>query len=76
MAREPHLEARALLDNVIQAGIDGEYRDYLGAEQAVMAIDVLLIDANLPESIRRGATELYRLCRAMRRTGPQHSSLP
>jgi hypothetical protein len=53
--------ARALLDNVIQAGIDGEYRDYLGAEQAVMAIDVLLIDANLAGKYTARRDELYRL---------------
>ncbi|HEY3657292.1 MAG TPA: multiheme c-type cytochrome [Steroidobacteraceae bacterium] len=53
--------ARALLDNVIQAGIDGEYRDYLGAEQAVMAIDVLLIDANLAGKHTARRDELYRL---------------
>jgi hypothetical protein len=53
--------ARALLDNVIQAGIDGEYRDYLGAEQAVMAIELLMIDANLAGKFTARRDELYRL---------------
>jgi hypothetical protein len=53
--------ARALLDNVIQAGIDGEYRDYLGAEQAVMAIELLMIDASLAGKFTARRDELYRL---------------
>jgi hypothetical protein len=53
--------ARALLDHVIQAGIDGEYRDYLGAEQAVMAIELLMIDANLAGKFTARRDELYRL---------------
>jgi hypothetical protein len=32
-----------VLEATVQAGLDGEFRDYLGAEQAVMAIDLLLI---------------------------------
>ncbi|MDP9089250.1 MAG: cytochrome c family protein [Pseudomonadota bacterium] len=53
--------ARNLLDNVLQAGIDGEYRDYLGAEQAVMAIDLLMMDANLAQKYRAQRDELFRL---------------
>jgi hypothetical protein len=53
--------ARNLLDSVLQAGIDGEYRDYLGAEQAVMAIDLLMMDANLAERYRAQRDELFRL---------------
>jgi hypothetical protein len=55
------IQTRALLDNVIQAGIDGEYRDYLGAEQALMAIDLLMIDANLAGKYTAQRDELYRL---------------
>jgi hypothetical protein len=55
------IQTRALLDNVIQAGIDGEYRDYLGAEQALMAIDLLMIDASLAGKYTAQRDELYRL---------------
>lgn len=58
------LQTRAVLDSVIQAGIEGEYRDYLGAEQAVMAIDLLLIDADLAEKYSVQRDELYRLLRS------------
>jgi len=53
--------ARSLLESVVQAGIDGEYRDYLGAEQAVMAIDLLLMDAKLADTHRPQRDELFRL---------------
>jgi Cytochrome c554 and c-prime len=55
------IQHRALLDNVIQAGIDGEYRDYLGAEQALMAIDLLMLDADLAGRYTAQRDELYRL---------------
>jgi hypothetical protein len=58
------IQTRVLLDNVIQAGIEGEYRDYLGAEQAVMAIDLLMIDANLAGKYTAQRDELYRLLRS------------
>jgi hypothetical protein len=58
------LGARVLLDGVLQAGIEGEYRDYLGAEQAVMAIDLLLMDANLAAKYQAQRDELYRLLRS------------
>lgn len=35
-------EIRAVLANLIQAGVDGEFRDYAAAEQAVMAVASLL----------------------------------
>jgi hypothetical protein len=35
-------ELKAVLANLIQAGVDGEFRDYAAAEQAVMAIASLL----------------------------------
>ena len=52
---------RALLDSLIQAGIDGEYRDYLGAEQAVMAMELLMIETNLAAKHKPQLDELYRL---------------
>jgi len=46
---------QSVLDNIIQAGNRRRSRDYPGAEQAVMAIDLLLIDANLAANTRRNA---------------------
>jgi len=63
-AGETGPSARSLLDSVVQAGIDGEYRDYLGAEQAVMAIDLLLMDAKLADADRPQRDELFRLVRS------------
>ncbi len=54
------LPPRALLDGILDMGIAGEYRDYLGAEQAVMAIDLLMIDANVAGKYTAQRDELYR----------------
>jgi hypothetical protein len=35
-------DLRAMLAGLVQDGLDGEYRDYAGAEQATMAIGTLL----------------------------------
>ena len=56
--------ARNLLDNVLQAGVDGEYLDYLGAEQAVMAIDLLLMDAGVAQRHHDQRDELFHLVRS------------
>jgi hypothetical protein len=55
-------EVLAILRNVLALGIQGEFRDYAGAEQAVMAVDVLT-HAKWPEDsqIRRGVNRLYEL---------------
>jgi hypothetical protein len=58
------LRPRALLDSVIQEGIDGEYRDYLGAEQAVMAMDLLLNESKLGGTSKAQLDELYRLLKS------------
>jgi hypothetical protein len=55
------LRPRALLDNIIQSGIEGEYRDYLGAEQAVMAMELLMIESKLAGTSKVQLDELYRL---------------
>jgi len=55
------LRPRALLDNILQAGTEGEYRDYLGAEQAVMAMDLLLNESKLAGTSKVQLDELYRL---------------
>jgi len=58
------LQPRALLDNIIQAGTEGEYRDYLGAEQAVMALEVLMIESKPAGTSKMQLDELYRLLRS------------
>lgn len=50
-----------VLDAILQAGSDGEFRAYLGAEQAVMAIDLLLIDGGRALRLRPQLDALYRL---------------
>jgi hypothetical protein len=58
------LRPRALLDNIIQAGTEGEYRDYLGAEQALMAIELLMIESKLAGTSKEQLDELYRLLKS------------
>jgi hypothetical protein len=55
------LRPRELFDNLLQAGIEGEYRDYLGAEQAVMAMDLLINESKLAGMSKVQFDELYRL---------------
>ncbi len=45
-------QVSAMLDGLVQAGLDGEYQDYAAAEQATMAIDSLIatISPSLPEA--------------------------
>jgi len=54
-------QSSSLLESILQAGSDGEFRDYLGAEQAVMAIDLLLIDGGQAARLRPQLDALYRL---------------
>jgi Cytochrome c554 and c-prime len=58
------LRPRALLDNILQAGTEGEYRDYLGAEQAVMGIDLLMNETKLAGTGKAQLDELYRLLKS------------
>jgi Cytochrome c554 and c-prime len=50
-----------VLESILQAGSDGEFRDYLGAEQAVMAAELLLIERGQATRLRPQLDELYRL---------------
>ncbi len=53
----------AVLQSILQAGSEAEFRDYLGAEQAVMAAELLLIDLGQAVRLRPKVDELYRLVR-------------
>jgi hypothetical protein len=54
-------QSSSLLESMLAAGSDGEFRDYLGAEQAVMAIELLLIDGGQAARLRPQLDALYRL---------------
>ena len=54
-------EKRSLLSALLATGVSGEFRDYLGAEQAVMGIDGLLLELGLAAPHRVRIQELYRL---------------
>jgi hypothetical protein len=53
-------QASSVLDSVLEAGLGGEFRDYLGAEQAVMAIELLLIDSGGASRVKPQVDALYR----------------
>jgi hypothetical protein len=50
-----------VLESILKSGIDGEFRDYLGAEQAVMAMELLLIDSGQEARLRSQLDKLYGL---------------
>jgi Cytochrome c554 and c-prime len=54
-------EQLQLLGLLLQTGVNGEFRDYTLAEQALMGIDGLLIELKLAEAHRTRLDELYRL---------------
>jgi len=54
-------QTSSILQSILQAGSDGEFRDYLGAEQAVMAAELLLIDMGQATRLRPQLDTLYRL---------------
>jgi hypothetical protein len=54
-------QSSSLLESILAAGSDGEFRDYLGAEQAVMAMELLLIDGGQAARLRPQLDALYRL---------------
>ena len=56
-----HTDERQLLNTLISVGSNGEYRDYIDAEQAVMGIDGLLIELNGAARYRSNLDELYAL---------------
>jgi hypothetical protein len=51
----------SVLQSILQAGSEGEFRDYLGAEQAVMAAELLLIDRGEATRLRPQLDALYRV---------------
>jgi hypothetical protein len=60
-----------LLSTLLQTGANGEFRDYILAEQAVMGIDGLLIELQLAERHRAKLDELYRLVQNDERYVPE-----
>lgn len=41
-------------------GVAGMFRDYIGVEQAVMAIELIIIDINKKDQTKRQINELYK----------------
>ena len=56
-------DQQQLLNMLVSLGVEGEFHDYIGAEQAVMAIDGLLIDLGWSNEHRARLDGLYRLTR-------------
>jgi hypothetical protein len=56
-------DQQQLLNMVVSLGVEGEFHDYIGAEQAVMAVDGLLIDLGWSGEHRARIDGLYRLTR-------------
>jgi hypothetical protein len=54
-------DERQLLRTLVAVGTSGEFRDYVGAEQAVMGIDGLLIELGLADRFRKRVDDLYKL---------------
>jgi hypothetical protein len=54
-------DERQLLRTLVAVGTGGEFRDYVGAEQAVMGIDGLLIELGLSSRFRKRLDDLYKL---------------
>jgi hypothetical protein len=54
-------DERQLLRTLVAVGTSGEFRDYVGAEQAVMGIDGLLIHLGVADHFRKRIDELYKL---------------
>ncbi|MDB6157901.1 MAG: hypothetical protein JWO04_1607 [Gammaproteobacteria bacterium] len=58
-----HTDQQQLLNMLVSLGVEGEFHDYIGAEQAVMAIDGLLIDLGMSREHRTRLDGLYKLVR-------------
>ncbi|MEE9424650.1 MAG: multiheme c-type cytochrome [Methylococcales bacterium] len=54
-------EKERILVDLINMGIEGEFRDYIGAEQAVMAIELIIIDMDKKAQSREQLDDLYKL---------------
>jgi hypothetical protein len=65
-AQEHHwtrADTTQVLADIVALGSEGEYRDYISAEQAVMAIELLMIEAGAADRYRSRLDELYRTLR-------------
>jgi hypothetical protein len=52
-----------MLGELLRMGASGEFRDYASAEQAVMAVELLMIDIGSAERFRKLLDELYEILR-------------
>lgn len=52
-------EMKRILGNLFKQGLQGEYRDYVAAEQSVMAVDLLLIATGKKEATKAAVDRLY-----------------
>ncbi len=53
-------EKEQILSDLINMGIEGVFRDYIGAEQAVMAIELIIIDLNKKAQSRHQIDDMYK----------------
>ena len=58
---ERKLSAKLILHKILSIGANGEFSDYIAAEQAVMAIDLLVDYTNLQKYYKKDTAELYKL---------------
>ncbi|MEE9412048.1 MAG: multiheme c-type cytochrome [Methylococcales bacterium] len=56
-----YTEKEQILAELIDMGIKGEFRDYIGAEQAIMAIELIIIDMNKKKLHHQNLDDLYNL---------------
>jgi hypothetical protein len=54
-------EKEQILADLLKMGVKGEFRDYIGAEQAVMAIELIIIDMDKKTQSREQLDDLYKL---------------
>lgn len=54
------IEKEQILSDLIKMGIEGAFRDYIGAEQAVMAIEMLIIDMGKKAQTQRPIDDLFK----------------
>jgi hypothetical protein len=54
-------ERRSLMRQIVESGAAGEYGNYISAEQAVMALELLMIDAGVAARYRDHLDQLYRI---------------
>ena len=54
-------ERQSLMRQIVESGAAGEYGNYISAEQAVMALELLMIDAGVAARYRDHLDQLYRI---------------